>query len=330
MSLGWRLAALGAAACVAAALWPLTPAVSARDALQARMAAGAIAGVACTILAFSRGLKPSYFMSLSVAAAAAGIAALWIHFNAAADCLAEYDGRVMVVGREFTADAAPYVKDNPGLSPSDRLLDAGGDPARIWTTASIRACRFWVSGGGLASIPLFAVAVGALLAIGRHRLALSPRRATMPVAVPGRDTPVYDAFLSYRHVEPDRSHAAEILESLERKGLRVSIDVRDFAPNEHFLSEMERCIKQSRYVLCIVTSQYLDSDHTSEEAIISKTLDLAEQRRRLVPLIFDRVELPVWLHGLVGIDFTPAADVDPIDRLLHLLATGRSSLRSVP
>jgi hypothetical protein len=29
--------------------------------------------------------------------------------------------------------------------------------------------------------------------------------------------------------------------------------------------------------------------------------------------------LPVWLHGLVGIDFTPSASVDPRERLIHLL-----------
>ena len=82
---------------------------------------------------------------------------------------------------------------------------------------------------------------------------------------------------------------------------------------------MERCIKESRFVLCIVTSAYLASDHTSEEAIISKTFDMAERRKRLVPLIFERVELPVWLHGLVGIDFTPDAAVVPLERLVALL-----------
>ena len=112
-----------------------------------------------------------------------------------------------------------------------------------------------------------------------------------------------------------------MLESLEGRGLRVAIDFRDFAPNEHFLSEMERCIKESRFVLCVVTAHYLDSEHTSEEAIISKTLDMAERRKRLVPLIFERVELPVWLHGLVGIDFTATAKVDPLERLLALLRT---------
>ena len=88
-----------------------------------------------------------------------------------------------------------------------------------------------------------------------------------------------------------------------------------------------RCIRQSRFVLCIVTTQYLASDHTSEEAIISKTLDMAERRRRLVPLILDRVELPVWLHGLVGIDFTAEATVNPLERLLALLTQKRATAR---
>ena len=132
--------------------------------------------------------------------------------------------------------------------------------------------------------------------------------------------PVYDVFISYRHVEPDKAYACELLETLESRKLRAAIDFRDFRPNEHFLSEMERCIKESRFVLCVVTAAYLDSDHCSEEAIISKTLDMAERRKRIVPLIFERVELPVWLHGLVGIDFGESASVDPVERLIRLLS----------
>jgi hypothetical protein len=168
-------------------------------------------------------------------------------------------------------------------------------------------------------IPLFAVSVAALVPRGRHRFLSRRRNAPPPVAGTPAGTPVYDAFISYRHTEPDKTHAIDIVESLERRGLRVAIDFRDFAANEHFLAEMERCIKQSRYVLCVITARYLASDHTSEEAIISKTLDMADRRKRLVPLVFERVELPVWLHGLVGIDFTELASVEPTERLLGLV-----------
>jgi hypothetical protein len=52
---------------------------------------------------------------------------------------------------------------------------------------------------------------------------------------------------------------------------------------------------------------------------------MSERTKRLVPLIFERVQLPVWLHGLVGIDFTEAARVDPTERLLALVQRGRPS-----
>ena len=72
-------------------------------------------------------------------------------------------------------------------------------------------------------------------------------------------------------------------------------------------------------MLCVVTPQYIDSGQCAEEAIICKTLDMADRTKRLVPLIFDRVELPVWLYGLVGIDFSQAQNIDPLEHLLALL-----------
>jgi hypothetical protein len=319
MSAGWRHALVALTAIVVVAVWPLTPAVSSGDALQARLGAAVVAAMACALLAAIKRWRPGISIALSIGSAAAGVVLLFAHFDALASCVAEYDGRPMIVGREYARDAASYVTANPGLAASDRLLDAGGVPERVWSAESIRSCRRWASWGGTATVPLFAVSVAALLSRARPRLL--PRRASVPPAAGApAGTLAYDAFISYRHTEPDRTQAIEILESLERRGLRVAIDFRDFAANEHFLSEMERCIRQSRYVLCVITAQYLTSDHTSEEAIISKTLDMADRRKRLVPLVFERVELPVWLHGLVGIDFTESASIEPTERLVSLLA----------
>ena len=204
------------------------------------------------------------------------------------------------------------------VSPGDLLLDVAGDPERIWTGPSIARCRFWVGWGGLLPIALLAVCVAAIVARPRFRYGARPGGApTAPSASPR--TPIYDAFLSYRHTEPDKTYALQVLEALESRGLRAAIDIRDFRPNEHFVTEMERCVTQSRFVLCVITARYVDSDHCIEEAIISKTVDMAERSRRVVPLKFEPVVLPVWLHGLVGIDFTASADVEPVERLLGLV-----------
>ena len=193
-----------------------------------------------------------------------------------------------------------------------------GNPERLWTGPSIARCRFWVGWGGLLPIALLAVCVAAIVARPRFRYGARPGGApTAPSASPR--TPIYDAFLSYRHTEPDKTYALQVLEALESRGLRAAIDVRDFRPNEHFVTEMERCVTQSRFVLCVITARYVDSDHCIEEAIISKTVDMAERSRRVVPLKFEPVVLPVWLHGLVGIDFTASADVEPVERLFGLV-----------
>ena len=130
----------------------------------------------------------------------------------------------------------------------------------------------------------------------------------------------YDAFISYRHEEPDRAFARQILSRLEAAGFTAAIDERDFDPSETFLDEMERCVKESRFTLCVVSPRYFQSGNTHEEAVICKVIGLQERRRRLVPLIHEKVEMPVWMFNLVGVDFT-ASDplVDPFDKLTTTL-----------
>lgn len=315
----WRHAALALAAVIAAFFWPLTSAIPPGIAITARLASAIAALLVCGAFATWTGGGRRTTIAIAGSCGVAGLALLATYINAQTGCLADYEGRPIVIGTAYTSETQTYLDRNPGLSGSDRLLDAGGVAERIWTADSIRRCTLLVTWPGVGAIPFLAASAAVLI---RRRSYVLPARPAAAAPVSMRPTAtVYDAFLSYRHIEPDRAIALDLVETLERRGLRVAIDVRDFSPNEHFLSEMERCIKQSRFVLCVITSSYVQSDHTSEEAIISKTLDLAERRRRLVPLIFERVELPVWLHGLVGIDFTATPIVDPRERLVQLLDT---------
>ncbi len=126
----------------------------------------------------------------------------------------------------------------------------------------------------------------------------------------------YDAFISYRHQDPDKVFARNILTKLEWAGFKVAIDERDFDPSETFPNEMERCVKESRFTLAVVSPRYFDSGNAQEEAVICKVLGMRERKRRLVPLILEKVQMPIWMFDLVGIDFTaPDPLVDPLDKL---------------
>ena len=119
----------------------------------------------------------------------------------------------------------------------------------------------------------------------------------------------YDALISYRRQEPDKAFARDLLRRLEDAGLKVAIDERDFDPAATFLQEMERCIKDSRYTLAVMSPRYLESGNCEEEAIICKVLDMKDRRRRIIPLTIEAVTMPYWLYNIVGINFT---DVDPL------------------
>jgi tetratricopeptide (TPR) repeat protein len=130
----------------------------------------------------------------------------------------------------------------------------------------------------------------------------------------------YDAFISYRHIKADMSFARDLLEKLESAGFRIAFDERDFDANASFLSEMERCVKESLFVLAVMSPSYLQSGNCEQEAVITKVLDMNERRRRLIPLIVEKVEMPVWMYGIVGIDFTAVESlVPPLEKLKRTL-----------
>jgi hypothetical protein len=133
-----------------------------------------------------------------------------------------------------------------------------------------------------------------------------------------------DAFISYRHCEPDRTFAHDLLRDLEAAGFRVAIDERDFSPQASFLEEIERCIRESRFTLAVLSPRYLESGNTWEEAIITKVLDMGERRRRLIPIIIEPVTKPIWLYDIVGIDYTATNPLaPPFDRLTKALGDPR-------
>lgn len=130
----------------------------------------------------------------------------------------------------------------------------------------------------------------------------------------------YDAFISYRREEPDKTFARDLLRDLEVAGYTVAIDERAFAPPLPFLEEMERCIKESRFTLCVISPRYQQSGNCEEEAIIAQVLDMSQRRRRLIPLTLEKTDLPTWLYARTGIDYTdPDPLVPPFDRLTETL-----------
>lgn len=316
----WIAAAGALLAAVAAALAPAPSVLSDGDAVGrstfAALTTTAIVALSVVPLMVRRGTRAPVWVAVAIAALALGVGSFSVTGYAQRACTARYAGKAILIGTELTPLGANYKRANPELSSDEMLFDAAGVPERIWTRGSIGRCRAFVGSTYFLWIPLLVVC---LLAVANAfpRTVLPPGLRGAPAPVQATDVPLlYDVFVSYRHDEPDRSVARDLVAALETDGYRVAIDERDFPANASFLQEMERCIRQSRFTVAIISARYLESGNTQEEAIISKVLDMNDRRRRLIPLLIESVAMPAWLFGIVGIDCTRRDPlVDPFDKL---------------
>ncbi len=117
----------------------------------------------------------------------------------------------------------------------------------------------------------------------------------------------YDVFISYSSKDKDWVRG-ELLKRLEAAGLRVCIDSRDFQPGAPSVKEMERAVVTSRKTLLILTPDYLASAWAEFEELMLATLDPANRRRRLIPLLKAKCDLPLHINYLTYVNF-----VDPED-----------------
>ena len=276
------------------------------------------------------GRRPVW-LTLAAVALALGAGAFVAAGSAQRMCTARYDGRAVIVGTEWTPGGDKYVKENPGLSRDEVLFDATGRVGTLWTEASIGRCRSLLTGTYALWVPFLTVCLFASLQASASGLLSNLPASSRPVAQPPAGSlPVnaassqndirYDVFTSYRHGGRDTDFARELVAALEARGYTVAIDERDFPANASFLHEMERCIRQSRFTVALISGRYLGSGNCEEEATICRVLDLGDRRRRLVPMIIEPVELPAWLFGIVGIDCTkPDPLVDPFEKLVATL-----------
>lgn len=129
----------------------------------------------------------------------------------------------------------------------------------------------------------------------------------------------YDVFISYSRA--DQAWVLDqLLPTLEASGLRVCLDVRDFAPGAPTVTEIERAIVNSHKTLLVLTSDYLDSAWAEFESILIQTLDPGARQRRLIPLLLRPCELPPRIRSLEAIDLTrPQGLALQMERLLASL-----------
>ncbi|HMA37627.1 MAG TPA: toll/interleukin-1 receptor domain-containing protein [Chloroflexia bacterium] len=148
----------------------------------------------------------------------------------------------------------------------------------------------------------------------------NPPPAVVPTATAGSDPAIhYDIFVSY--AAPDQNQVRnELLPALEKAGLTVCLDRRDFQLGLPIVENIEQAIANSRYTLLVLTPSWVTSQWTRFEALLTASDDPAGQRSRVIPLLLEPVQLPAHIRYLTPADFTdPAERPEQLARLIRQL-----------
>jgi len=144
----------------------------------------------------------------------------------------------------------------------------------------------------------------------------------MAKANPSQDEFQYDAFISYSHKDSTWVRDT-LLPRLEREGLRVCIDYRNFEVGVPSLVNMENAVERSRKTLLVLTPPWVASEWTDFEALLIQTRDPAGRGRRILPLLVQHSQIPPRLEIFTYLDLTDPAAFD--FQMRRLVAAIRSA-----
>ena len=142
----------------------------------------------------------------------------------------------------------------------------------------------------------------------------------------------YDVFVSYSHRNRQWVRTW-LVPKLRDEGLTVCVDHDCFDPGAPALTEMERAVVESRKTVLVLSAPYIESEWCEFENVLAQTLDPAARRRRVIPIIWQKCEIPLRINTLIYVDFRSRSDRETqLQRLVTALhdQPAAGPARSVP
>jgi hypothetical protein len=119
----------------------------------------------------------------------------------------------------------------------------------------------------------------------------------------------YDAFISYRQQEPEKSWVRNVLvPNLESEDLKIFVDHRDFRLGANLITEMTNGVEKSRYTIAVLTPSYLKSGFTEFESILAEHLSLEKSQRRLIVIMREKCKPRLSMRAKLWLDMSNDAE----------------------
>lgn len=135
----------------------------------------------------------------------------------------------------------------------------------------------------------------------------------------------FDTFLSYH--SGDAEWVVELKEALERKGVKVWLDLDQSRPGDRFVAVLEEALSSVRSVVLVVSRGFNRSSWVTDEYHRALTLANADPNRlRLIAVLIGDAEPPAFLANRHWVDFRdPDRFAASLDELVFGITGRRAS-----
>lgn len=214
-------------------------------------------------------------------------------------------GRGRAVLAASPEDGSSYVVEGRRNSVFTQYVIEGLRGAAVGTGGLIRVCDLFdyvqrkVSAEFSDQRPVFKADLEENYPLALYRGGQCP-----PLVLPqAADGCVYDAFVSYRRVPPDKEWVEKVLvKGLEKRGLRLCLAHRDFRLGAPRIREMERAVERSRYTVAFFSRLYLDGAFEDFQALLAQQQAVEMREPRFIPLMRDDCSLPLGIRMTERLD----------------------------
>lgn len=136
-------------------------------------------------------------------------------------------------------------------------------------------------------------------------------------------------FLS--HSSKDKAFTRKLAERLTEAGVRVWLDEAEINIGDSLLTKISTAIESTDFVAVIISHNSVQSSWVQSELQMAMSLELANKKVRVLPIVIEPCELPMFLRDKLYADFSKPDDFDaPFARLLRALGVDRSLAELTP
>ncbi len=125
-------------------------------------------------------------------------------------------------------------------------------------------------------------------------------------------------FLS--HSSKDKAFTRKLAERLVQFGVQVWLDEAEINVGDSLLDRISSAIENTDFVAAIISANSVQSSWVQSELQMAMSRELADRKVRVLPIVIEPCELPMFLKDKLYADFSRSDDFDaPFARLLRAL-----------